>query len=39
MAGWTAHVLEQLQNNKLIRPESDYTGLRDVPYVPIDARG
>jgi len=39
MAGWTAHVLEQLQNNKLIRPESDYTGPRDVPYVPLDARG
>jgi citrate synthase len=37
--GWTAHVLEQLSNNKLIRPESDYTGPRDVPYVPIDARG
>ncbi len=39
IAGWTAHVLEQLQNNKLIRPESDYTGPRDVPYVPLDARG
>jgi citrate synthase len=38
IAGWTAHVLEQLQNNKLIRPESDYTGPRDVPYVPLDAR-
>jgi citrate synthase len=39
IAGWTAHVLEQFSNNKLIRPESDYTGPRDVPYVPIDARG
>jgi citrate synthase len=39
ISGWTAHVLEQLQNNKLIRPESDYTGPRDVPYVPLDARG
>jgi len=38
MAGWTAHALEQLENNKLIRPESDYIGPRDVPYVPIEAR-
>jgi citrate synthase len=39
VAGWTAHVLEQLSNNKLIRPESEYVGPRDVPYVPIDQRG
>jgi len=38
VAGWTAHVLEQLSNNKLIRPECDYVGPRDVPYVPIEAR-
>jgi citrate synthase len=39
VAGWTAHVLEQLTNNKLIRPESEYVGPRDVPYVPLDQRG
>jgi 2-methylcitrate synthase len=39
IAGWTAHVLEQLTNNKLIRPESAYVGPREVPYVPVDARG
>jgi citrate synthase len=39
IAGWTAHVREQLANNKLIRPEADYQGLRDVPYVPLDQRG
>jgi citrate synthase len=39
MAGWTAHVLEQVENNKLIRPESEYVGPRDVPYVPLDQRG
>ena len=38
VAGWTAHVLEQLGNNRLIRPESEYTGPRDVAYVPMDQR-
>jgi citrate synthase len=38
-AGWTAHVLEQLANNKLIRPDSEYVGPRDVPYVPMAQRG
>jgi citrate synthase len=38
IAGWTAHVLEQLGNNKLIRPEADYTGPRGVAYLPLDRR-
>jgi citrate synthase len=38
IAGWTAHVLEQLGNNRLIRPESEYTGPHDVEYVPLDRR-
>jgi citrate synthase len=38
IAGWTAHVLEQVGNNRLIRPESDYVGPRNVRYVPIDER-
>jgi citrate synthase len=31
-------VLEQYANNRLIRPRAEYTGGRDVPYVPIDER-
>src|SRR5215475_4411016 len=38
IAGWTAHVLEQLGNNKLIRPRSEYTGEMDLKYTPIDQR-
>src|SRR5258707_15329312 len=34
-AGWTAHVLEQVSNNRLIRPEADYTGPMDVKFVPL----
>ncbi len=37
-AGWTAHVLEQLNNNRLIRPEADYTGPADQAYVPLNQR-
>ncbi len=32
IAGWTAHVLEQLANNRLIRPASEYTGPRGLKY-------
>jgi citrate synthase len=38
IAGWTAHVIEQLQNNRLFRPRSVYSGEKNVPYVPIDKR-
>jgi len=37
-AGWTAHVIEQLDNNKLIRPECHYTGPRNLPYVSLQER-
>jgi citrate synthase len=38
-SGWTAHVLEQLANNRLIRPRAEYTG-PPVPqaWVPLDRR-
>ena len=37
-AGWTAHIMEQLNDNRLIRPEADYTGPTHETYVPIDQR-
>ena len=37
-AGWTAHVLEQLQDNRLIRPQATYVGPPSGPYVPIAQR-
>jgi citrate synthase len=38
MSGWTAHILEQYGNNRLIRPRAEYTGPRDMPYTSIDER-
>ena len=38
ISGWTAHVLEQYANNRLIRPLADYTGPTNQKYVPIDRR-
>jgi citrate synthase len=38
MSGWTAHVIEQHEDNRLIRPDSEYTGPRDQRWVPIDER-
>ena len=38
ISGWTAHILEQYADNKLIRPRAEYIGPRNVSYVPIDER-
>ncbi|MGH7197598.1 MAG: citrate/2-methylcitrate synthase [Candidatus Omnitrophota bacterium] len=38
MAGWTAHALEQLADNRLIRPLSNYVGPANRAYVSIDDR-
>jgi len=38
MAGWTAHVIEQHADNRLIRPDSEYIGERGLSWVPLDAR-
>ena len=39
ISGWTAHVIEQLDDNRLIRPRADYTG-PSYPnrYIPLEAR-
>ena len=37
-AGWTAHVLEQLADNRLIRPQSVYTGPVGLKVTPVDQR-
>jgi len=39
VSGWTAHILEQYANNRLIRPRADYTG-PSYPqrFVPLDQR-
>jgi citrate synthase len=39
ISGWTAHVLEQFKNNRLIRPRAEYVGPRGLKYVPIEGRG
>jgi len=38
VAGWTAHVMEQWANNRLIRPRGDYVGPQDQAWVPLDER-
>lgn len=39
VAGWTAHLLEQYADNRLIRPRAEYTGPGPRAFVPLDARG
>ena len=39
VAGWAAHVLEQYENNRLIRPLARYVGPEPRPYRPLAERG
>jgi citrate synthase len=38
VVGWTAHVLEEYQDLRLIRPTAQYVGLTDLSYTPIEKR-
>ena len=38
IAGWGAHILEQYENNRLIRPRLQYVGPKDAHWVPIEKR-
>ena len=39
VSGWLAHILEQYENNRLIRPRADYNGPGMQEYVAVELRG
>lgn len=39
LSGWSAHIIEQRSDNRLIRPEANYVGSEPRIYIPINQRG
>ena len=39
VAGWTAHIMEQMVGNRLMRPQSEYVGPQGLKFAPIEQRG
>lgn len=39
VSGWLAHILEQYENNRLIRPRAEYNGPAKQKYIPVEQRG
>ncbi|MEZ4667223.1 MAG: citrate/2-methylcitrate synthase [Anaerolineae bacterium] len=38
VVGWSAHIMEQFANNRLIRPDVNYVGPMGLPWVPVEQR-